>query len=80
MMTKSMKDRPPSTFECLYYDGENGGIYHLLDFDPNQLEGEALDAAIRICLQHQCHIELDYIDEAMESVYLMNTNTLVKVR
>lgn len=69
---------PPSVFECVYYDGEHGQ-YHLFDFDPNQLEGEALKAAVEISLQSECHIDLDYVDKAMQSVYLLNSNSLVRI-
>lgn len=71
---------PATLFECIYYDGENGGVYHLFDFDPNGLSQESLRIEIRARLQHELHIEPDYIDKAMESVYLMNTNTLIKMR
>ena len=70
---------PSSIYECVFYDGENGGIYHLLDFDPNQLDREALLAAVEISLAHQCFIDPTDIKQAMESVYLLNTNTLIKV-
>lgn len=71
---------PPPVFECVYYDGENGGVYHLLDFDPNGLDKEALLAEIYTHLRLECHIDQIDSEEAMKSVYLLNTNALVKVR
>ncbi len=69
---------PPTDFECIYYDGEHGE-YHLFDFDPNDMSTECILEAVRSRLQHEIGVELDYIDKAMESVYLLNSNTLVKV-
>lgn len=69
---------PPSVFECVYYDGEHGE-YHLFDFDPNPISRESLLIEVRSRLKHEIGVELDYIDKAMESVYLINTNTMVKV-
>ena len=72
------KHCPKQLFECVYYDGENGE-YHLFDFDPNDISRESLLIEVRSRLKHEVGVELDYIDKAMESVYLLNTNTLVKV-
>jgi len=70
---------PITTFECVYYDGEHSE-YRLFDFDPNLISKESLLIEVRSRLEHEIGVELDYIDKAMESVYLMNTNTLLKVR
>lgn len=70
---------PTTLFECVYYDGTSGD-YHLLDFDPNDISRESLLIEIRARLTHKFHIPSDYIDKAMESVYLLNTGTLVKVK
>lgn len=69
---------PKQLFECVYYDGEHGE-YHLFDFDPNQISRESLLIEVRSRLEHEIGVELDYIDKAMESVYLLNSNSLVKV-
>jgi len=74
------KHCPPSTFECVFYDGENGGIYHLLDFDPNGLSKKQLNKKIQSSLQYQCHIDPCDVDRFMDNVYLINTNTMMKVR
>lgn len=70
---------PKLLYECVFYDGENGGNYHLLDFDPNQLKGDALIAAVKISLQHQCHVDPCDVDQFMNSVYLIDTNAMIKV-
>ncbi len=69
---------PPTVFKCIYYDGEHGE-YHLFDFDPNDMSTECILKAAKSRLQHEIGVELDYIDKAMESVYLLNSNSLVKV-
>lgn len=69
---------PQTLFECVFYDGENG-VYHLLDFDPNGLSDKQLKEKIRNSLQHQCHIDPSDVDRFMDSVYLINTNIMVKV-
>ncbi|KKN53857.1 hypothetical protein LCGC14_0598160 [marine sediment metagenome] len=69
---------PKPVFECIYYDGEHGE-YHLFDFDPNLISRKSLLIEVRSRLQHEIGIELDYIDKAMESVYLLNVNTLVRI-
>ncbi len=71
---------PPPIFECVYYDGENGGVYRLLDFDPNGLDKEALLAQIYAHLRLECFIDQVDRKKAMENVYLLNINALVKVR
>ena len=63
-------------FECLYYDGENGE-YRLLDFNPNKLSKEKLKSEIKQCLL-SFGIEPEYLDKAIESVYLIDTNNLIK--
>lgn len=65
--------------ECVYYDGEEG-VYRLLDFDPNGLDREALLALIYMHLRLDCHIDQVDREKAMENVYLLNTNALVKAR
>lgn len=69
---------PKPLFECVYYDGENGG-YHLFDFDPNLINGECLLIEVRSRLQHECHVDPDGVDKAMKSVYLIDFNTMIKV-
>ena len=69
---------PKPVFECVYYDGEHGE-YHLFDFDPNPISRECLLIEVRSRLQYECHVDPENIDRAMESVYLLNTNSLVKV-
>ena len=73
------KHCPKPVFECIYYDGEHGE-YHLFDFDPNLISRKSLLIEVRSRLQHEIDVELDYIDKAMESVYLLNTNTLVRIK
>jgi len=73
------KHCPASVFECVYYDGENGE-YHLFDFDPNIISKKSLLVEIKSRLQHEIGVEFNYLDKAMEDVYLINTNTMVKVR
>ena len=70
---------PKPLYECIYYDGENGGNYHLFDFDPNLISRKSLLIEVRSHLRHECHIDPDGIDKAMQSVYLLSINTLVKV-
>lgn len=72
------KNHLSPVFECVFYDGEEG-VYRLLDFDPNQLDKGALRASIEISLAHECFIDPDDIKQAMENVYLLDTNALVKV-
>lgn len=75
----AIKEHCPTTlFECVYYDGENGE-YHLFDFDPNPISRESLLIEARARLEHEISVELDYIDKAMQSVYLLNSNSLVRV-
>lgn len=69
---------PATLFECVYYDGEHGH-YHLFDFDPNNISRKSLLIEVRARLQSECYIDLDGVDKAMESVYLINTNTIIKV-
>ena len=69
---------PLPAFECVFYDGEHGH-YHLFDFDPNPISHESLLIEVRSRLQHEIGVELDYIDKAMESVYLIDTNMMRKV-
>lgn len=70
---------PATTFECVFYDGENGGVYRLLDFDPNVISREALLIEVKNHLMHECHIDPNGVERAMESVYLLNVNMLVKI-
>jgi len=70
---------PKPIFECVFYDGENDGNYHLFNFDPNLISRESLLIEVRSRLEHEIGVELDYVDKAMESVYLLNSNSLVKV-
>lgn len=70
---------PLTAFECVFYDGETG-VYHLLDFDPNGLDREALLTQIYAHLRLECFIDQVDRKKAMENVYLLNVNTLVKVR
>lgn len=69
---------PKPLFECVYYDGEHGE-YHFFDFDPNDISRESLLIEVRSRLQHEVGVELDYLDKAMKSVYLLNSNALVRV-
>ncbi|KKN21076.1 hypothetical protein LCGC14_0929020 [marine sediment metagenome] len=69
---------PKPSFECVFYNGENGN-YHLFDFDPNLISRKSLLIEVRSHLRHECHIDPDGIDKAMQSVYLLSINTLVKV-
>lgn len=69
---------PKSLYECVYYDGEHSE-YHLFDFNPNPISRECLLIEVRSRLQHECHIDPENIDRAMESVYLLNVNALVRV-
>lgn len=72
---------PKPLFECVFYDGENGD-YHLLDFDPNGLGRGELLMKIRAELMSEYHIEIgdfNAIGKAIETVYLLNTNTLIRV-
>lgn len=69
---------PKPVFECIYYDGEHGE-YHLFDFDPNLISRESLLIEVRSRLEHEIGVEPDYIDKAMESVYLLNSNSLVRI-
>ncbi len=69
---------PKPMFECIYYDGEHGE-YRLFDFDPNVLSKRALIAEIRSRLEHECHVDPDGVDKAMESVYLIDTNAMIRV-
>lgn len=81
IMYNAIKDYCPLlNFECIYYDGENGGVYRLLDFDPNRLDKKALLERIKTHLVHYCHIDFDSLKKAMENVYLLNVNTLIKVK
>ena len=72
------KHCPKPVFECVYYDGEHGE-YRLFDFDPNGLSSESIQIKVRGHLQRKIGVELDYIDKAMESVYLIDTNAMIKV-
>jgi hypothetical protein len=65
-------------FECVFYDGENG-VYHLLDFDPNGLSKEELLEEVKSRLQHQCNVDPCDVDRFMESVYLIDSNMMIKV-
>lgn len=69
---------PKPVFECIYYDGVFGS-YHLFDFDPNLISRESSLIEVRSRLEHEIGIEPDCIDKAMESVYLLNMNTLVRI-
>lgn len=69
---------PASIFECVFYDGENGE-YHLFDFDPNGLSDESIQIEVRSRLQHEYHIDPHDVDRFMDSVYLINTETMRKV-
>ena len=70
---------PSGGFECLFYDGENGE-YHLLDFDPNGLSDADLLDKVKSALKYQVGIELDYIEYAMESIYLVPSYAMIKIR
>ncbi len=79
IMYDAIRTHCPSTvFECVYYDGEHGE-YHLFDFDPNPISRESLLIEVRSRLEHEIGIELAYIDKAMENVYLIDTNAMIKV-
>lgn len=65
--------------ECVYYNGEED-VYHLLDFNPNEISKESLLIEVKCRLMSECHIDPDGIEQAMKSVYLLNVNTLVKVK
>lgn len=79
IMYEALRDYcPKPVFECVYYDGENGE-YHLFDFDPNSISRKSLLIEVRSRLEHEIGVELDYIDTAMKSVYLLDSNSLVKV-
>ena len=69
---------PAAQFECVYYDGEHGE-YHLFDFDPNPISRESLLIEVRSRLEHECHVDPDDVDKAIESVYLIDTNAMIKV-
>lgn len=80
IMYDAIRERcPATTFECVFYDGENGGVYRLLDFNPNGLTKKALLIEINNRLMHECHIDRNDVDRAMENVYLLNANMLIKV-
>ena len=70
---------PSPVFECVFYDGENE-VYHLLDFDPNKLDNKSIQAKAHSRLQHQCHIDPCDVDEFMDDVYLINVNTMIKIK
>ena len=63
--------------EVMYYDGETG-VYHLLDI-PDGLSGQKLLEHIRDALQYQVYVELDYIDIAMKSVYLIPVSAITRI-
>lgn len=69
---------PKPVFECVYYDGEHSE-YHLFDFDPNGLNNKSIQIKVRARLQRECHIDPDGVDKAMKSVYLIDTNAMMKV-
>lgn len=69
---------PKPVFECVYYNGEYS-TYYLFDFDPNPISKESLLIEVRARLQSECFIDPDYVDKAMQSVYLIDTNTMRKV-
>lgn len=69
---------PKPVFECVYYNGEYG-TYHLFDFDPNDISRESLLIEVKTRLQSECHIDPDYVDKAIQSVYLLNVNALVRI-
>lgn len=69
---------PNGTFEVLFYDGENGE-YRLLDFNPAGLSKDELTEKIESALRYQVGVESDYIDKAMDSVYLVPDYALIKV-
>lgn len=68
---------PKSVFECVFYDGEHGH-YQLFDFDPNNISKESLLIEAKARLQSECFIDSDYIDKAMENIYLIDTNIMIK--
>ena len=65
--------------ECLGYNGETG-CYELMDFDPNGLSKQEIAAKARAWLAAQYGFNRDELSPVMDTVYLMDVETLEKVR
>ena len=65
--------------ECLWYDGVRG-CYHLLDFDPNGLRDWQIIKNVTKQLEDCFGLYGEDLEKAMETVYLMDVESLEKVK
>jgi hypothetical protein len=65
--------------ECLWYNGEMGQ-YELLDFDPNGLTKQQIIEKAKQELRKKYSFTDDDIHRAMESLYLLDIDSLDKLR
>ena len=65
--------------ECLWYDGVQG-CYHLLDFDPNGLSNQQVIVNAVKQLEDCFGLYGEDLEKAMETVYLIDVDSLEKVR
>lgn len=67
------------TKECLWYNGEMGQ-YELLDFDPNGLTRQQIIKKAKEELKKRYGFTREDLNRAIESLYLLDINSLDKLK
>ena len=65
--------------ECLWYNGETG-CYELMDLDPNGLSNKEIAAKARAWLVRRYGFNQEELGFVMDTIYLLDVETLEKVR
>ena len=65
--------------ECLWYNGETS-CYELMDFDPNGLGKQEIAAKARAWLAARYGFNQEELGLVMDTIYLLDVETLEKVR